>query len=180
MRVAPDGTVFAEYADLARLLGLSLRSVQRLGQEGVLKSPSVKARKAEFELFGSVSGYLAWLRAKYEKERGKKSREELELQKLEADVALKTVQAELAQFKSDVQSGKLIAVEAVRADYAAFLAEMNRFLEGLGKSVVAAVSGILDDAQERRLERDLRAQVYAKTRSFILKSVGEGDGQPNV
>jgi phage terminase Nu1 subunit (DNA packaging protein) len=173
MRIDDEGRVLAEYADIAQAFGVSLRSAQRLGQEGVLVAGCVRGRKAEFDFVRSVTAYVQKLQADCAEKNKNKSRKELELQKLQADIALKTVQQELHQFKADKQNGKLIGVEDVQADYRAFLIALNKFLSGIPKLAASLISGLVPPDEERKLEIELKKSIANTTRQFVIKAAKE-------
>lgn len=111
---------------IAQLFGVTVRRVQQLTQEGIIKTEQTDSGR-RYDKDETVKAYIKYLS---DKAYGKsKSSKELELkeQKLEAEVALKDSQAELHRMKREIAAGNYIEREEVELDYKKFFVVFKKF-----------------------------------------------------
>ena len=110
----PDKTEFSDseaiylkQKDVARLLGLSTRQIQRLTDEGVFERQKTTSGTKGYELYSTVHGYLGYLATNENAKNSQVRDKELDLkeQKLKAEIALKESQAELHELKTGIEKG---------------------------------------------------------------------------
>ena len=170
----------ASSAELAEILGVNSRTIQRLSQDGVLHpeaDPEDKRRKV-FPLAQSVQAYL-----KYQVERcsGKERAERiraLEEKKLEAEAGLKESQRDLHQLKTEIASGKYLSVEEVQLDYNRFFVVLKKFLLSIPSRVAGMVSGYLDPVASRALEKDIHGEIVRLLAGFVVAGCTDSAERP--
>lgn len=146
---------------IAKLLDLSERRVQQLSREGVIP----KATRGQYELVGSVRGYVRYLRDQaakaqagapdYASERARFIR----------------ARADLAEMEAEAKRGSLIAAEDVEAAWIAVLALLRTRLlalpdrlapqlhaEASPASVRDVMRGAIREALEELAESDVRLE----------------------
>jgi hypothetical protein len=115
-----ENIVIAEYADICQAFWISRRTAERLAADGVLAEYKSSAKKKEFDFAASVAAYVRHVQDEAEKKVKPCTREELELEKLRADIALKGTQLELNTIKADIQNGKYILRQDAERDLGKF------------------------------------------------------------
>ena len=93
--------------EIAAVFGVSVRRVQQLVQEGIIKSEKIPGHAGRmFDLLPTVTDYIKYLSDKaYGKSRSDKELA-LKEKKLKAEIALKESQGELHRLKTEIASGK--------------------------------------------------------------------------
>lgn len=101
---------------------------------------------------------------------GRKSatEDELKKKKLEADIALKESQGELHRLKTAIANGEYISVQEVQIDYDKFFVTFKKFALGLPARVVGLISGYLEPAEARKLEKELSGEVSSVLDAFVV------------
>lgn len=94
--------------DIAAVFGVSVRRVQQLVQEGIIKSEKIPGHAGRmFDLLPTITDYIKYLSDKaYGKSRSDKELA-LKEKKLKAEIALKESQGELHRLKTEIASGKV-------------------------------------------------------------------------
>lgn len=168
----PDLTV--NIGDLAAVLGVNIRTVQRLAQEGVVEArpdPQDKRRKV-YDLTQAVPAYLAH---QIEKSAGRERAarmQALEEEKLAAEVGLKSSQRDLHQLKTEIASGRYLPVEQVQLDYEQFFVVLKKFLMAIPARVGAQIAPYMDAVAARGLEKDLADEMGELLRTFVVAGQG--------
>ena len=175
---------------LAKLFGVTTRRVQQLAQEGVIP-PS---EKGEYQLIGSVKGYVAFLqnalnahggstseelahaRLRYEKARAEK--EEIEVAKLIGAVVLADDVEQIWNAAAFNWRAKILALPdkiALRTLGAADRVEIEETVTGLIEKTLGEISlyGSLDKNSEPKKTRRTGGKRRAKP-----KAAAEADGEP--
>ena len=145
---------------IAKLLDLSERRVQQLSREGVIP----KANRGQYELIGSVRGYVQYLREQaakaqagapdYASERARFIR----------------ARADLAEIEADEKRGSIIAAEDVEAAWIAVLALLRTRLLALPDRLAPL-------AHDQSTVADTRNLIRAAIRE-VLDDLVETDVQP--
>ena len=134
-----SGGQFVKVEIIAQIFGVSVRRVQQLTQEGIIKTDEVPGEGRRYELVPTIKTYIQYLSDKaYGK--GKSEKEtELRQQKLEAEIALKESQGEMHRMRAEIAAGKYIDVEEVALDYQEFFVSFKRFAMGIPSRLVSIV-----------------------------------------
>lgn len=158
-------------AELSAIVGVSLRSGQRLSQSGVFVSCSTKGKagKKYYRLGENIQNYIQYVRSAYEdKDAGEENLCRLKSEKLQAEVSLKRSQGELHRLKTDLARGKYISVDDVKLDYERFFVIFKKFALSIPPRIIGSISGYVDQIVCRGIERDLQKEVSAMLRSFVV------------
>lgn len=105
---------------IARLFGVTVRRIQQLTQDGILKTEKINTSR-RYNLFQTVQSYTQYLSGKSNNKVRAETEAELKEQKLRAEVALKESQGELHRLRTEIAAGRYIPVEEVKLDYSRFL-----------------------------------------------------------
>lgn len=159
---------------IAQLLGLSVRRIQQLTQDGVLETdfpPGVGVRK--YRTCGTIQRYIAHIEQKA-KETGEKSRmAELSLKKLEAEVKLKESQGQLASIKADIAEGRYIEAEIATEQLTEFMVKFKNFALNIPSRVAGTVGSYTDTVTARAIERATRKELEDMLALFVDAAVVE-------
>lgn len=163
-----SGGQFVKVEIIAQIFGVSVRRVQQLTQEGVIKTDEVPREGRRYELVPTIKTYIQYLSDKaYGKGRSEKETE-LRQQKLEAEIALKESQGEMHRMRAEIAAGKYIDVEEVALDYQKFFVVFKRFAMGIPSRLVSMISDSLEPLEARRVEREMGAEVKRMLRAFVV------------
>lgn len=164
------GTVpeWATSTAIAQLLGKTTRRVQQLTQDGVLETetpPGGGARK--YRTCETVQRYIAHVEQKAQ-ELGEGGRlAELNLKKLEAEVALKESQGSLHRLKTAIAEGKYIPAEQATEELTEFLASFQKFALTIPARMAGAMSGYADAVTVRNIQRSIRKELEAMLTAYV-------------
>ena len=160
---------------IAQLFGVSVRRVQQLTQDGVISTTKLiedGRTVRRYDLVPTIQSYLKYLSDKAYGKAGRTEKElELREQKMKADVALKESQGELHRLKTDIAAGRYIAIEEVKLDYSKFFVVFKKFAMSLPARVVGMVSGSLEPAEARRVEKEIAAEVNNLLGAFVIAGI---------
>lgn len=154
---------------IATLLGKTVRRVQQLSQEGIIHTDPMPGSGAKkYKLTDTMQAYAAYLEDKANKRQDASQKEqELEMRKLEAEVALKESQGELHRMKTEIASGRYLAVEEIQLDYSSFLAQFKKMAMAIPPRVGGMVAGYIEPVTARGLEKDLSKEITNMLRAFV-------------
>lgn len=154
---------------IATLLGKTVRRVQQLSQEGIIHTdPMPGSGVKKYKLTDTMQAYAAYLEDKANKRQDASQKEqELEMRKLEAEVALKESQGELHRMKTEIASGRYLAVEEIQLDYSSFLAQFKKMAMAIPPRVGGMVAGYIEPVTARGLEKDLSKEITNMLRAFV-------------
>ncbi len=170
---------------IAEVFGVSVRRVEQLRQDGVIKSDKIqvngkgknKGKTRTMTMFKTLPTIIAYIRFLQNQLKGKNitDREtQLKEQKLEAEIALKESQGELHRLKTDIAAGKYISVEEVKLDYNRFFTILKKFILGIPSKVAGRLNGCIDSAEARVIERDIDKELKKMLTDFVVAgTVGE-------
>ena len=169
-QVAPenyDGVQYVRTEVIAQFIGLTVRRVQQLTQEGIIVTTQTpQGRRYDFN--DTLKRYIRYLSDKaYGKAKSEKETE-LREQKLEAEIALKDSQAELHKMKREIAAGKYISREEVELDYQKFFIVFKRFALSMPPRLVSMVSDQIRPTEARRVEKELSEEVNRMLTAFTV------------
>ncbi len=167
---AMTGTVpeWASTTVIAQLLGKSTRRIQQLTQDGVLETavpPTGGSRK--YRTCDTVQRYIAHIEEKAKETGAATSTAELNLRKLEAEVALKESQGELHRMKTAIAKGEYIEAEQATEELEDFMATFKSFAMAIPSRVAGTAAGYMDAASARAMEKNLRKEIEAMLAVFV-------------
>ena len=161
---------------ISQLFGVSVRRVQQLTQDGVIKTvadPNGGTRK--YDLIPTVQKYIQYLSEKaYGKDKSERETE-LKTKKLEAEIALKNSQGELHKLRTDIASGKFKSIEEIKLDYQKFFVVLKKFVIAIPSRVSGIIAGYVDPVTVRALETDMAKEVTSMLRTFVVAGISEED-----
>lgn len=99
---------------IATLFGLTVRRIQQLTQDGILKTEQV-GRQRRYDLLDTVRRYIAYLQDKCNSKGGNKDDNENESRRLKADADIKAAKAEIAEMELLELKGEMHRSEDVEA-----------------------------------------------------------------
>lgn len=176
--MAEQGVVKGSYYRteiIAQLFGVSVRRIQQLTQDGVISTTKlVEDGKTvrRYDLVPTIQAYIKYLSEKAYGKQGRSDKEiELREQKMQADIALKESQGELHRLKTEIAAGKYISIEEVKLDYSKFFVVFKKFAMSLPARVCGMVSGSLEPAEARRVEKEIAAEVSDLLSSFVIAGI---------
>lgn len=155
--------------EIAAVFGVSVRRVQQLVQEGIIKSEKIPGHAGRmFDLLPTITDYIKYLSDKaYGKSRSDKELA-LKEKKLKAEIALKESQGELHRLKTEIASGKYISVEEVQLDYQRFFVQLKKFVLAIPNRVGGMIGGYADPVTVRGVEKDLSKEVNTMLNAFVV------------
>lgn len=160
---------------IAQLFGVSVRRVQQLTQEGIIQTTKVLEdghTVRRYDLVPTIQNYIKYLSEKAYGKSGRTDKElELREQKMKADVALKESQGELHRLKTEIAAGKYISIEEVKMDYSKFFVVFKKFATSLPARLISMISGSMEPAEARRIEKELAGEVNRLIGSFVIAGI---------
>lgn len=165
---APGVPEWVNSRAIAKLVGKSARRVQQLTQDGVLETevpPGGGARK--YQTCETIQRYIAHVeqRALNLGEGGRLA--ELNLKKLEAEVALKESQGSLHRLKTAIAEGKYLPAEQAAGDLAEFMAAFQAFALTIPARMAGALSGYADALTIRSVQKAIRKELETMLTAFV-------------
>lgn len=159
---------YVETKVIAGIFDVTVRRIQQLTQDGVIKTTEVPKEGRRYELLPTIKMYTKHLSDKAHG-KGRAEREvALRQQKLEAEIALKESQGEIHRIKAEIAAGKYIDVDEVTLDYQKFFAIFKRFAMGMPSRLVGMISDSLDPMEARRVEKEMTAEVKRMLHAFVV------------
>jgi phage terminase Nu1 subunit (DNA packaging protein) len=110
----PETPGMVETKAVANLFGLTVRRIQQLTQDGIIKTTQTPAGR-RYELLGTVRAYVAYLQERAAGRAEKSKATEKEEEKLDAEIDLKRSKARMAQLELEELEGKMHRSEDVEA-----------------------------------------------------------------
>lgn len=165
---APGVPEWVNSRAIAKLVGKSARRVQQLTQDGVLETevpPGGGARK--YQTCETIQRYIAHVeqRALNLGEGGRLA--ELNLKKLEAEVALKESQGSLHRLKTAIAEGKYLPAEQAAGELAEFMAAFQAFALTIPARMAGALSGYADALTIRSVQKAIRKELETMLTAFV-------------
>lgn len=165
-----NGTVpeWANSTAIAQLLGKTTRRIQQLTQDGILETevpPGGGARK--YRTCETIQRYIAHVEQKAQ-EVGEGGRlAELNLKKLEAEVALKESQGSLHRLKTAIAEGKYIPAEQATEELAEFMAAFQKFAMTIPARMAGAMAGYADAITIRNAQKAIRKELETMLTAYV-------------
>ena len=159
---------WANSAAIAKLIGKTARRVQQLTQDGILETevpPGGGARK--YRTCETIQRYIAHVEQKAQ-EVGEGGRlAELNLKKLEAEVALKESQGSLHRLKTAIAEGKYIPAEQATEELAEFMAAFQKFAMTIPARMAGAMAGYADAVTIRKAQKAIRKELETMLTAYV-------------
>ncbi|MBE6772288.1 MAG: hypothetical protein E7547_09140 [Ruminococcaceae bacterium] len=154
--------------ELSELFGVSVRTVQRLAQEGVLPEPEGKQGNANlYSLKRATRAYCDYLKKKVEQQ-ADNSGDKLKEEKMQADIKLKEMQIEIIQLKTDIKKGEYIDRGTVLKDFRAFYKVFKRFALNIPGRIAAIAKGYVEPVVSKGIKKDLRQEITSMLNNFTV------------
>ena len=166
------GVQYVKPEILKQFFGVSVRRIQQLTQEGVLKTTEVPGQGRRYNLVGSIQAYIQYLSDKaYGKAKSEKEAE-IKEQKLQ-EIALKESQGELHRMRREIAAGKYIDIEEVALDYQKFFIVFKRFALSIPARLVSMITDSVDPLEARRIEKEMNGEVKRMLEAFVVAGAVE-------
>lgn len=160
---------------IAQLFGVSVRRIQQLTQEGVIKTTKIIDDGRSVHRYGLVPTIQSYIQYLSEKAYGKAGRSEKEMElrekKMEADAMLKESQSELHRIKTEIAAGRYISIEEVKMDYSKFFVVFKKFAMALPSRIIGMISGALEPAESRRVEKEIADEINRLLGAFVIAGI---------
>lgn len=167
------GVQYVKPEILKQFFGVSVRRIQQLTQEGVLKTTEVPGQGRRYDLVRSIQTYIQYLSDKaYGKSKSEKEAE-LKEQKLQAEIALKESQGELHRMRREIAAGKYIDIEEVALDYQKFFVVFKRFALSIPARLVSMITDSVDPLEARKIEKEMNGEVKRMLEAFVVAGAVE-------
>lgn len=160
--------------ELANLLSLSSRRVEQLVSDGTIKQYK-EGRAVKYPTVATLKQYIGFLSDKANGREKNKTVDELAVQKLKAEVALKESQGELHRLKTDIASGKYISIEEAKAEYSRMIIQLRNYILGIPNRITGRLTGRLKPVEVREVEKELNEITTSLLRGFVQSAVIEED-----
>ena len=159
---------WASTTAVAKLLGKTTRRIQQLTQDGILKTevpPGGGARK--YRTCDTIQRYIDHVERKAQ-EIGEGGRlAELNLKKLEAEVALKESQGSLHRLKTAIAEGKYLPAEQATEELAEFMTAFQKFAMTIPTRMAGAMSGYADAITIRNAQKAIRKELETMLTAYV-------------
>lgn len=159
---------WASTTAVAKLLGKTTRRIQQLTQDGILKTevpPGGGARK--YRTCDTIQRYIDHVERKAQ-EIGEGGRlAELNLKKLEAEVALKESQGSLHRLKTAIAEGKYLPAEQATEELAEFMTAFQKFAMTIPARMAGAMSGYADAITIRNAQKAIRKELETMLTAYV-------------
>lgn len=171
--VTVGGAQYVKPEVLKQFFGISVRRIQQLTQEGVLKTTELPGHGRRYNLVTSIQTYIQYLSDKaYGKAKSEKEAE-LKEQKLQAEIALKESQGELHRMRREIAAGKYIDIEEVALDYQKFFVVFKRFALSIPARLVSMITDSVDPLEARKIEKEMNGEVKRMLDAFVVAGAVE-------
>lgn len=172
--MARESKNFCEVKEIADLFGVSVRRVQQLTQEGIIKTTQTPNGK-RYDKNATVKVYIKYLSDKaYGRDQTKKE-SDLKAEKMAAEIELKNTQNEMQKLRHDIYSGKYIKVEQVKADYQQFMIILKRLLLSIPSRVAGQLNGLIEPSVVRQIEHEIDSDIKNTMESFVVSGVSDSE-----
>lgn len=162
------GVQYVKVEIIAQIFGVSVRRVQQLTQEGIIRTVEVPKEGRRYELLPTIKTYIQYLSDKaYGKSRSEREAE-LREDKLQAEIDLKKSQNELHILKHDIAAGRYMAIEEVILDYQKFFTTFKRFALSIPSRLVSMVSDSVNPIEARKIEKAMDDEVKRMLNAFVV------------
>lgn len=152
-------TLEVSSADLAGVMGITKRAVDRLRRAGVLRQTS----KARYSLAGAIQSYIEYA-----------AHGKIQSEVLDSKQRLLTAQARKAEMDADRTAGRLLDVDDVQTVLNETMAIIATQMDGLGGRLAGDLAGESDPAviRQRLLAETRRIRATAADKLARLGAIG--------
>ena len=169
--VTSGGAQFVKVEVIGQLFGVSVRRIQQLTQEGVIRTVEVPGQGRRYELVPTIKTYIQYLSDKaYGKSKSEKEAE-LKEQKLQAEIALKESQGEMHRMRREIAAGKYLDADEVALDYQKFFVVFKRFALSIPARLVSMISAQVAPLEARKIEKEMNEEVKRMLTSFVVAGI---------
>ena len=169
--VTSGGAQFVKVEVIGQLFGVSVRRIQQLTQEGVIRTVEVPGHGRRYELVPTIKTYIQYLSDKaYGKSKSEKEAE-LKEQKLQAEIALKESQGEMHRMRREIAAGKYLDADEVALDYQKFFVVFKRFALSIPARLVSMISDQVAPLEARKIEKEMNEEVKRMLTSFVVAGI---------
>ena len=169
--VTSGGAQFVKVEVIGQLFGVSVRRIQQLTQEGVIRTVEVPGQGRRYELVPTIKTYIQYLSDKaYGKSKSEKEAE-LKEQKLQAEIALKESQGEMHRMRREIAAGKYLDADEVALDYQKFFVVFKRFALSVPARLVSMISDQVAPLEARKIEKEMNEEVKRMLTSFVVAGI---------
>ncbi len=169
--VTSGGAQFVKVEVIGQLFGVSVRRIQQLTQEGVIRTVEVPGQGRRYELVPTIKTYIQYLSDKaYGKSKSEKEAE-LKEQKLQAEIALKESQGEMHRMRREIAAGKYLDADEVALDYQKFFVVFKRFALSIPARLVSMISDQVAPLEARKIEKEMNEEVKRMLTSFVVAGI---------
>ena len=169
--VTSGGAQFVKVEVIGQLFGVSVRRIQQLTQEGVIRTVEVPGQGRRYELVPTIKTYIQYLSDKaYGKSKSEKEAE-LKEQKLQAEIALKESQGEMHRMRREIAAGKYLDADEVALDYQKFFVVFKRFALSIPSRLVSMISDQVAPLEARKIEKEMNEEVKRMLTSFVVAGI---------
>lgn len=169
--VTSGGAQFVKVGVIGQLFGVSVRRIQQLTQEGVIRTVEVPGQGRRYELVPTIKTYIQYLSDKaYGKSKSEKEAE-LKEQKLQAEIALKESQGEMHRMRREIAAGKYLDADEVALDYQKFFVVFKRFALSIPARLVSMISDQVAPLEARKIEKEMNEEVKRMLTSFVVAGI---------
>lgn len=157
---------------IAQMLGKSVRRIQQITQEGIIETavpPGGGARK--YRTCETIQKYLAYVEQRAQENADGGHVAELNVKKLEAEVALKESQGQLHQLKTAIQMGQYLDAREASEQLTEFMGKFKSFALAIPNRVGGVVSTYTDAATARAIEKATRREIEDMLALFVEAAV---------
>lgn len=169
--VTSGGAQFVKVEVIGQLFGVSVRRIQQLTQEGVIRTVEVPGQGRRYELVPTIKTYIQYLSDKaYGKSKSEKEAE-LKEQKLQAEIALKESQGEMHRMRREIAAGKYLDADEVALDYQKFFVVFKRFALSIPARIVSMISDQVAPLEARKIEKEMNEEVKRMLTSFVVAGI---------
>ena len=169
--VTSGGAQFVKVEVIGQLFGVSVRRIQQLTQEGVIRTVEVPGQGRRYELVPTIKTYIQYLSKKaYGKSKSEKEAE-LKEQKLQAEIALKESQGEMHRMRREIAAGKYLDADEVALDYQKFFVVFKRFALSIPARLVSMISDQVAPLEARKIEKEMNEEVKRMLTSFVVAGI---------
>ena len=110
-----DGKIYWKKQQIAVLFGLTARRVEQLTADGILPTVKVEKQGRQYEFIPTIQRYVKHLQERATGRDAKKTVEDKESAKLDAEIRYKEAKADKAQLEADELKGKMHRADDVEA-----------------------------------------------------------------
>ena len=169
--VTSGGAQFVRVEVIGQLFGVSVRRIQQLTQEGVIRTVEVPGQGRRYELVPTIKTYIQYLSDKaYGKSKSEKEAE-LKEQKLQAEIALKESQGEMHRMRREIAARKYLDADEVALDYQKFFVVFKRFALSIPARLVSMISDQVAPLEARKIEKEMNEEVKRMLTSFVVAGI---------